>query len=732
MSPSPKPKCQPVCLQDIVDRLRKIDGKRSGDTCIGFPFPSGNRCRQPVKLEDQIREQAHTLLQSVLANGQRLPRDYIQSLLYIANKLSCEKHTENAIIFVHRWLAESILPKILSNTKWEAKTLTWICLGSQEEETCNILHYRQHRFDYHRYRSSLGAWTVGEDKYMKGAFRQLMENCLCEGHKLDAEKYAQELFLSFKNLLDEECTRNIEDGGRNESIGDHNIQELQARGRKSDRISTNNKVGSDDDGNILVDLTDDALGDILSLTRRRLQSIPTRQPPTGEAPSNLSSEVDPFVEDDSQFLSRSQGLSVTKRRPGFGSSQNPFDPNTPQTPRNTRDLSPSSTLPNGRETFPAWPHGSSPLSQEITPDCTDSDIDSETASYDPSPSTASTTPLSAGSSMSSASLPQKRTTSQAIGTGDTPNTPPPKHRNTSAQRIYSASSDEKDEEIPDFLDFKPFYTEEESVGTIVNNIFNKTEENIPSVESEGPTHGYIYIFRIVGRPGYVKIGITEGPIRPRLKQVQSCTKFKLEVLGQSSPTLIRFYERAEKLIHMDLRNKRHYFKCKCKRTKAGHDSEANDGLTKHGEWFAVSESEAEKVVEKWKGLMQLEPYNEDGELKLEWKTRIKNCEAHPDYFRTTVPTEEKNNERWKSFMNGYYDHSLFRQVFLDARPKKDNRPARASRWVSLKDNWKDNALFWWSHSLLSLGLCYCAGCCSVGPAFVLCALFSLISICYAL
>ena len=746
MFPSPKPAYQPISLPDLVHRLKKSDDRKSGDTCIGFPFPSGKRCRQPVMLEDQLRQQAHTLLHSVLANGQLPPRDCVQSLLDTANDLFCEKHVEYAIIFVHRWLAEIILPKIIRNTKWEPNTLTRICLGSQEGETCNILQIRQHMVNFNRYRSSLGASTVGEDKYMEGAFRQLMEYCLCEGHKLEAAKYARELFSRFKDMLDAPSIMNIEDGGKKESIGDHDIEQSRVRRKNSDKTSTNDEVGGSHEGNLLVNLADDDPGDIPTPSRRQLQSMPARESPTGKAPSNRSTspakdrppEVDPFVDDNSYFFTRNQDLSTAKCRPGSGSSQSPLNPTIPRFFGNTQALSPSSTVSRGRRTSPARPHESSLVSQEIPSDCTNSDIGSELASHNSSPSTANTKPLSAAHSTSPSGLCGKRTISQGVGTGDTPNKPLKKQRRTSAQRMNITGSDEIDEEMPDSLDFKPFYSEkekeekEEKVGTTINKIFHKMKRKISSAESQRATHGYIYIFRIVGRPGYVKIGVTEGPIERRLKQVQSCTKFKLEVLGQSSPTLIRYYERAEKLIHMDLRNKRHFFECKCKQEKAVHSSEANDGLTKHGEWFAVSESEAEKVVEKWKGLMHLEPYNEDGELKLDWKTRIKNCQTHPGYFKETVPAEEKNDERWKSFMNGYYDHSLFRQVFLDARPKTDNRPARPSRWVLMKDNWKDNALFWLTHSLLSLGLCYCAGYCSVGLSLVLCALFSLTSICYAL
>ena len=684
---------QPISLLNLFTRLSKSDC-----TCIGFPYPFKSGCRQDGRLKGEDLRQQRKRLQNILENGQYPGQPgYVKSLLDIAHDLLCEKHAEYGVVFVYRWLAETLLPEILKEMGWELNLLTWTCLGSQQGRMCEDLECRQERVDLVRSYSFLRSSTVGESVHAEGAFRTLIEHCLCRDHRGETKSLTQKLLSRINGMLtlNKNSDANIETFKVVQSADSSNMIDPLVPGERSDSNSVNDEVDSIDARNRNVDPQG-----ALMPNGEELPGTPAQKDLTDRA---------------------------SKSPPVLGSSSIPFNPQTSQTHCSTPESLLSLPRPiRGRTTSMASTRGSSLLSQEMTPNDMDSDTDSSFANLDSSPSTAGSTPQSAASSVPPPSPGRKRAVSQDACPGETRDSPSKKQRGNSTPRMDSASSNKRNGENPYSLDFEPSNSNEEPLGATVQKIFQKIKKDIPQPNG-GASEGYIYVFRVVGRPGFVKIGITQGAIETRLKQVQSCTKYELEVLGTLSPTLVPFYERVEELIHMDLRNKHHSFECKCKQKQKQHRSNASDGLTKHGEWFAIGELEAMKTVERWTQWALQKPYTADGMLKAEWQRNIRYCETNPDYYNKTVPAEENNNERWKSFMNGTYDHSLFRREFLD------DRPGKQSRWVSIQNDWKENVIFWFSHALISLSIYAVAQSCQANSAIMLgpYALFPFFSIWYS-
>ena len=719
---------QPISLLNLFTRLSESDC-----TCIGFPYPFKSGCRQDGRSKGEDLRRQRKRLQNVLENGQYPGQlGCVKSLLDIANNLLCEKHAEYGVVFVYRWLAETFLPDILKEMGWELNLLTWTCLGSQQGQMCEDLECRQQRVDLVRSYSFLRSSTVGESVHAEGAFRTLIEHCLCRDHRGETKSLTQKLLSRVNSMLtlNKNSDANMETFGAVQSVDSSNTNDSPVLGERSDSNSVNDKVDSIDARNRNLNPQG-----ALMPNREELPETPARKAFTDRASSGefapaivQPSEGDYFTVGSKSFSTNcTENVSAAKSPPVLGSSSIPFNPQTPQTHGSTPESLLSSPRPfRGRTTSMASTRGSSLLSQEMTPNDMDSDTDSSFANLDSSPSTAGSTPQSAASSVPPPSPGRKRAVSQDACPGETHDSPSKKQRGNSTPRMDSASSNKRNGENPYSLDFEPSNSNEEPLGATVQKIFQKIKKDIPQPNG-GASEGYIYVFRVVGRPGVVKIGITQGAIETRLKQVQSCTKYELEVLGTLSPTLVPVCKRVEELIHMDLRNERHFFKCKCKQKQKRHHSTASDGLTKHGEWFAIGELEAMKTVERWTQWALQKPYNADGILKEEWQRNRRYCETHPDYFTKTVPAEENNNERWKSFMNGAYDHSLFRREFLD------DRPGKQSRWVSIQNDWKENVIFWFSHALISLSIYTVAQSCQANTAIMLVpyALFPLFSIWYS-
>lgn len=109
----------------------------------------------------------------------------------------------------------------------------------------------------------------------------------------------------------------------------------------------------------------------------------------------------------------------------------------------------------------------------------------------------------------------------------------------------------------------------------------------------------------------VKIGVTRGPERVRLRQIQNtCGHALVEQQDDPEHEPIALYFKAEKLIHAELRNFAHGFDCRrCDRW--------------HGEYFDVDAAAAREVVQRWRRFCQLRPYGSDGCLRPFWACRLR-------------------------------------------------------------------------------------------------------------
>lgn len=174
--------------------------------------------------------------------------------------------------------------------------------------------------------------------------------------------------------------------------------------------------------------------------------------------------------------------------------------------------------------------------------------------------------------------------------------------------------------------------------------------------------GCIYVLQIPDCPDYVKIGRTREDPEKRMKQLLKCD-YELTVIDKASYTKVPFHQRVEKIIHLDLRNTQHTFICSCKRTRKG-SAHMSDGLTEHGEWFKIDAQKAIHTVNKWKDWMNTTPYDANGNLKLEWRSRIAALARDKTYNSQTIVGEDSAGSRWKTLLSG---PSVVRDAFFMKR-----------------------------------------------------------------
>ena len=200
-------------------------------------------------------------------------------------------------------------------------------------------------------------------------------------------------------------------------------------------------------------------------------------------------------------------------------------------------------------------------------------------------------------------------------------------------------------------------------------------------------------------PEYVKIGRTKGDPDNRRKQLLKCG-YELEVVDKGSFTAVPCHQRLEKIIHLDLRNRQHTFICSCKKSRKNGSNHDADGLTEHGEWFKIDSEDAIRTVDKWRGWMQRDPYDMDGNLKLEWQKRVSVFSCDRKYNSTTITAEDEAGNRWERFLSG---PTFIDDAFLMRRQDSWGR-VMASRWERMRR--KKAELFAYScfHPALSLVL----------------------------
>ena len=131
--------------------------------------------------------------------------------------------------------------------------------------------------------------------------------------------------------------------------------------------------------------------------------------------------------------------------------------------------------------------------------------------------------------------------------------------------------------------------------------------------------GFIYIFKSLKYPGYVKIGKTKQTPEERISDWKTKCKFTCHHIKDENDKRFQYYGIVELLVQAELWNERRKFKCpKCK-TK--HRLELGKSKnTEHGEWYGITEAHALQVVEKWRNwVVTQRPYRHDGVLRDVWK-----------------------------------------------------------------------------------------------------------------
>lgn len=127
-------------------------------------------------------------------------------------------------------------------------------------------------------------------------------------------------------------------------------------------------------------------------------------------------------------------------------------------------------------------------------------------------------------------------------------------------------------------------------------------------------NGSIYFYRVKPRGSEVwllKIGRTQKHVKERLGQIKgACGHLEIEEHIKAIARDIPFHGFAEKLIHTELGNYQHQWRCDCG--------------TRHREYFRVSEDLAVKVFERWRDFCQEMPWDRDGKILPKWAQRLQN------------------------------------------------------------------------------------------------------------
>lgn len=140
------------------------------------------------------------------------------------------------------------------------------------------------------------------------------------------------------------------------------------------------------------------------------------------------------------------------------------------------------------------------------------------------------------------------------------------------------------------------------------------EDGPKGEKSREKEKGSIYFYKVKPRDSEVnlmKIGRTQSHPKKRLRQIQGiCKHLVCEEHAKAIARDVPFHGFAEKLIHTELSNYQHKFKCVCG--------------TEHTEYFQVSEEIAVKVFERWRDFCHEEPWDAKGIILPMWARRLQN------------------------------------------------------------------------------------------------------------
>lgn len=264
-------------------------------------------------------------------------------------------------------------------------------------------------------------------------------------------------------------------------------------------------------------------------------------------------------------------------------------------------------------------------------------------------------------------------------------------------------------------EFERFHPEDLSVLTITHKVLDLMRSALS--EKQGTDHGLVYMLRMIGRPGFVKIGCTRKSLDKRMKEINECIPHKLQSISDDDRCPVPNYMRVERLIHAELHTYRRAFSCDC--GKRNFDDEADNGATRHNEWFEIDEEKALEVVSRWKKWIRTRPYYKRT-LRATEEMRIKIYCHKPEKMKD-MQIAGSNEWRWDVFMC----HTEWELRWLGIRDLIAGEPLRRSTRRGHGSYWD----LWQARVQLHLMLSLVAYILSViEPAFLPPAAYTLISI----
>jgi hypothetical protein len=162
----------------------------------------------------------------------------------------------------------------------------------------------------------------------------------------------------------------------------------------------------------------------------------------------------------------------------------------------------------------------------------------------------------------------------------------------------------------------------------------RTKLREPLTSKDG--QGIIYVLRDLSRPHLgIKIGVTKRlDYKKRINEHQTTCKIVPEVIFLVCD--VENSLRAEKLIHIELRDRRLLWEC------GGHKV---DKVETHEEWFDITEEEAKMAAEKWTMFMnEQRPYDTRSKLSPTWSYLVqkRRLNVHTDH--------DIRREQWYSIL----------------------------------------------------------------------------------
>ncbi|KAF4973383.1 hypothetical protein FZEAL_9341 [Fusarium zealandicum] len=178
--------------------------------------------------------------------------------------------------------------------------------------------------------------------------------------------------------------------------------------------------------------------------------------------------------------------------------------------------------------------------------------------------------------------------------------------------------------------FEPFGPTQST--TVINTAIKKLLLR-PLMDEEKQLAGRIYIFTFPSTyrtaTPLLKIGYSKD-LKTRMASWKSQCGYTCEVLGDFNA---EHYAKVEKLVHKQLTNQR-------KR-----ETGCPGCGVWHKEWFNTSSMDACKTVGIWTTWTRREPYDDEGNIKDEWRSRIESVDL-------------SDPSCWESLVNGVYDEDV--------------------------------------------------------------------------